>query len=393
MSYGHALKTAGQTPDAITAYRRSIACGPTLGEAYWSLANLKTFAFDDAEMAAMRAHLADAALREDDRLHFHYALGKALEDRAAYDESFHHYAEGARLRRAQLDYDAHSVTAAVARNRAVFTRDYFTARAGWGADAGDPIFVLGLPRAGSTLVEQILSSHSAVEGTMELPDIIAIAGELGERRRRGEDATYPHSILTIDADRARALGEDYLERTRIQRKSARPFFIDKMPNNWLHVGLILTILRNAKIIDARRNPMACCFSAFKQHFARGQSFSYALDDLAGYYRDYVALMAHFDAVAPGRVHRVIYERMVEHTEAEVRALLAFCNLPFEAACLRPHETERAVRTASSEQVRRPIYTESRDQWRHFEHWLGPLAEGLGDVLTTYPDIPPRFHAA
>jgi tetratricopeptide (TPR) repeat protein len=389
MSSGHALKTAAKTDQAINAYRRAIALNADLGEAYWSLANLKTFAFTDEDVAAMQARLAAPALGDEDRLHFHFALGKALEDRAAYGESFAHYQAGASLRRAQVEFDADAVSALVARSKALFTAQYFQARKGWGAQADDPIFVLGLPRAGSTLVEQILASHSLVEGTQELPDIIAIAGELGERRRRDEESPYPQSIGALDAARAQELGEAYLSRTRIHRKLGRPFFIDKMPNNFLHLGLILTLLPNAKIIDARRHPMACCFSAFKQHFARGQSFSYALDDLSRYYRDYVALMAHFDAVAPGRVHRVIYERMVEDTQTQVRALLAYCGLPFEEACLRPHETARAVRTASSEQVRRPIYQEGLDHWKNYEPWLEPLARGLGDVLETYPDVPPR----
>ena len=245
------------------------------------------------------------------------------------------------------------------------------ARAGQGASAPDPIFIVGLPRSGSTLLEQILSSHPLVEGTMELPDIVAIVRELGGAAMRADESTYPESLATLDADALRALGERYLEQTRIQRKTDAPFFIDKLPNNLAHTGLIHLILPNAKIIDARRHPLGCCFSGYKQHFARGQHFTYSLDDIGRYYRDYVELMAHFDAVLPGRVHRVIYERMVEDTEGEVRRVLDYCGLPFDERCLRFYENERAVRTASSEQVRRPIYREGVDHWRELRALAGP----------------------
>jgi hypothetical protein len=245
-----------------------------------------------------------------------------------------------------------------------------------------------LPRSGSTLIEQILSSHSAVEGTMELPDLGAIAREIGDKRRRREETNYPELLAEFSPDRLRELGEEYLSRTRVQRKTGRPLFIDKTPQNFLHLGLIRLILPNAKIIDARRHPMASCFSSFKQHFARGQPFSYDLGDLGRYYRDYVELMAHFDRVAPAKFHRVIYETMVDHTETEIRRLLDYCGLPFEAACLRYYENDRAVRTASSEQVRRPIFREGLDQWRNYEPWLDPLKASLGDVLRFYPATPP-----
>jgi tetratricopeptide (TPR) repeat protein len=387
MSYGHAVKTAGRQSRSIEAYRRSIAIEPTLGEAYWSLANLKTYRFTDAEVAAMRGQLARADLGEEDRWHFHFALGKALEDAGEYEESFSQYAEGNRLRRKRLGYDPKETTEGARRARKVFTREFLARHAGSGCATPDPIFIVGLPRAGSTLVEQILSSHPLVEGTMELPDLLGLARELGGRTRRSEVSKYPEILAQADATELRALGERYLAQTRIQRKTDAPYFIDKMPNNWAHVGFIHLILPNARIIDARRHPMSCCFSGFKQHFARGQGFTYSLEDLGQYYRDYVRLMAHFDEVLPGRVHRVIYERMVEDTEAEVRRLLEYCGLDFDERCLRFHENERAVRTASSEQVRSPIYRDGVDRWRQYRPWLGPLERALGPVVDAYPGAP------
>lgn len=383
MSYGHSLKTVGRQADCVAAYRRAIALTPQLGEAWWSLANLKTVRFSEEDVAAMRAQLARTDIGEEDRFHLDYALGKALEDAGDPAAAFEHYARGASLRRAGLDYDADHTTAHANRSMAFFTPAFFAQRAGWGCHAPDPIFIVGLPRAGSTLIEQILASHSAVEGTMELPDIISIARRLGGRRRRSEASTYPEMLEGLDPDQVRALGEEYLERTRVQRKTGRPLFIDKMPNNFAHIGLIRLILPNAKIIDARRHPLACCFSGFKQHFARGQGFSYDLTDLGRYYADYVRLMDHFDAALPSAVHRVIYERMVADPEAQVRALLDHCGLPFEPAVMKFHENDRAVRTASSEQVRRPIFTEGLDQWRAFEPWLDPLKAALGPALETW----------
>ena len=387
MSYGHALKSAGRREDSIAAYRRSIGLRPGFGESWWSLANLKTFRFEPADLAAMRAQLARTDLSEADRFHFHFAIGKALEDRSSWTEAFSHYEQGNRLRRPLIHYDADDNTRQMTRSKTLFSKTFFAERGDFGAAAPDPIFIVGLPRSGSTLLEQILSSHTAVEGTMELPDVIAIARVLGERRSRSQGSKYPEVLATLGAAEFRALGERYVEQTRIQRKTAAPFFIDKMPNNFAHLGLIHLMLPRAKIIDARRHPLGCCFSAFKQHFARGQSFTYSLAELGRYYRDYVELMAHFDEVLPGRVHRVIYETIVEDTEAEVRRLLEYCGLPFEDSCLRFYENERAVRTASSEQVRQPIYREAVDHWRHFEPWLIPLKEALGPVLDAYPAAP------
>lgn len=387
MSYGHALKTARRHDDSVTAYRRAIAMQPTLGEAYWSLANLKTTRFSAADVLEIRKALGQGELADDDRLHFEFSLGKALEDEASYEESFAHYAAGNAIRRKRHRYSAEENSNYVRRSKSLYTPEFFAARSGAGARAPDPIFIVGLPRAGSTLIEQILASHSLVEGTMELPDIPRIARELAGREVKDEDVHFVRAVAALSAEERCALGERYLAGTRIQRKSDAPFFIDKMPNNCLYIGLIHLILPNAKIIDARRHPLGCCFSGFKQHFARGQNFSYGLEDIGRYYRDYVELMAHFDAVLPGRVHRVCYESMIEDTEPEVRRLLAYCGLPFEERCLRFYENERAVRTASSEQVRQPIFREGMEQWRHYEPWLGPLKQALGPALECYPAVP------
>ncbi len=377
LNYAHALRAVGRRDEAIAAFRRCIALDPDMGDAYWGLANLKVAVFSAADVAAMAAALARPNLAADDRLHLCYALGKALEDAGDDAGAFDRYAAGARLRRAEGGYDADETTGRMRRSKALFTREFFEARREAGSGSTAPIFIVGLPRAGSTLIEQILASHSDVEGTMELPDIGLIA------RRLGMD--YPEALAGLDAAAMGALGEDYLATTAVHRKLGRPKFIDKMPNNFQHIGLIRLILPNARVIDARRHPMASGFSAFKQHFAQGQSFSYDLTDLGRYYRDYVELMEHFDAVLPGRIHRVIYEDMVDDTEAEVRRLLDYCGLPFEAACLRFYENNRAVRTVSSEQVRRPIFREGLDQWRRFEDQLAPLKAALGPSLGGWRD--------
>lgn len=387
MSYGHALKTVGRQADSVAAYRKALDLAPTLGEVWWSLANLKTVKFTPDDLAAMSQALQAENLSDDDRLHLHYALGKAHEDAESWDASFEQYAAGAAIRRAQLNYDPEENAADTVRTKAVFSPAFIAARAGQGCQAPDPIFVVGLPRSGSTLVEQILASHSLVEGTMELPDLIVMARRLGGKTAKRAESTYPESLADLSAQDLEALGEEFIERTRIQRKTDKPFFIDKMPNNFAHAGLIHLILPNAKIIDARRHPLGCCFSGFKQHFARGQAFSYDLTDIGRYYADYVDLMAHFDAVLPGRVHRVIYEQMIADPEAQIRALLDHCGLPFEEACLSPHENDRAVRTASSEQVRRPIFKDAVEHWQKFESHLEPLKQALGPVLNAYPHAP------
>jgi tetratricopeptide (TPR) repeat protein len=383
LSLGHASKTAGQAERAIAAYRKCIELDPDFGEAYWSLANLKTFRFDEAHLEAMRSALARADLKQEHRVCIEFALGKALEDRAVYAESFEHYATGNVLRLAQIPYSADDTAARLGRAKETYSAEFFRQRAGCGFDSPDPIFIVGMPRAGSTLIEQILASHSAVEGTMELPDITSITRNLRRAAADKHPGAYHEALARMSSDELRALGEQYIERTRIHRKFGRPFFIDKMPNNFAHVGLIHLVLPNAKIIDVRRHPLACGFSCFKQHFAHGQNFTYGLENVGRYYRDYTELMAHFDAELPGRVHRVIYEDVVEHTEREVRRLLDYCSLPFEEACLRFFENDRPVRTASSEQVRQPIYKAGVDHWHHYESWLEPLKSALGPALAGY----------
>jgi len=369
LSYGHALKTVGRRDDSMKAYRQALAQAPSMGEAYWSLANMKSDVLSSDEEELVRAHLGRTTLAAEDRFHLHYTLGHRFELRGDYQQSWYHYAEGARIRRREISYDADRTTAQMDRTRRLMTKSFFDERAGLGCQDEAPIFIVGLPRSGSTLLEQILASHSLVEGTMELPELARLSHELG----RGQDAAYPDILADIGPGDFKELGARYLDRTRIYRQTRKPIFIDKMPNNFVHVGLIHLILPRAKIIDARRDPMAACFSAFKQHFAKGQHYSYDLVELGRYYNDYLALMAHFDAVLPGLIYRVHYEAMVENTPEQTRLLLAACGLSFEEACLRFFENARAVRTASSEQVRRPIFRESLQNWRHYESWLGPLA--------------------
>jgi len=380
LSYGHMLKTVGQQAEAIGAYRRAIAIRKELGEAWWSLANLKTVRFDDDDLTAMRAALTSKSLSNEDRFHLDFALGKALHDAGKPDEAFVRYRRANALRLTKQPYRPEQLIRTVDRCIEQFTVEAFRERPG-GCDATDPIFIVGLPRAGSTLIEQILSSHSQVEGTAELPDIPAMVQRIGP---------YPAAVMKLAPAEREELGREYLKRAGVQRRTQRPFFVDKLPNNWLFVPFIHLILPNAKIIDARRHPLGCCFSNFRQHFARGQAFTYDLGSVGQYYRDYVRLMAHVDAVLPGRIHRVNYERMVDDTEAEVRRLLDYCGLEFEPDCLEFYKTERAVRTASSEQVRRPIYREATEEWRAYEPHLDALKSALGPVLDSYPDAPATF---
>ena len=386
-SLGHMLKSIGRREDCVEAYRKAIALAPHFGEPYWSLANLKTFQIADPELESMRVQLEKRDLGDEDGTHFHFAIGKALEDRGEFAESFRHYAEANRLRLKNNPYNADELTDHLRRCIALFTAELFADRGSCGASATDPIFILGLPRSGSTLVEQILSSHSAVEGTMELPDIAAIAKSLDTSKSGPDESKYPEALANMGQDALRELGHSYIEQTRVQRKLGTPFFIDKMPNNFAHVGLIHLILPNARIVDVRRHPLACGLSLFKEHFARAQNFSYSLEEIGRYYRTYVELMAHFDAVLPGRVHRVIYESLVNDTEVEVRRLLESCGLPFEESCLNFYENKRAVSTASSEQVRTPIFRKGLDHWRHYEPWLDPLKAQLGSLVETYAASP------
>jgi tetratricopeptide (TPR) repeat protein len=387
LSYGHVLKTAGQQQTCIDAYRQSININPSFGEAYWSLANLKTFRFTENDLEAMHQQVSNTELDNENRLHFHFAMGKAFEDTKDHAQAFEHYKKGNETYSEEINYNADLNHKRIQSLKKQFTPDFFAARTDSGTDRHDPIFIVGMPRSGSTLLEQILSSHSAVEGTTELPDIISMAKVLREEAGSGEIAVFAEVLASKSSEELRQMGEHYLETTRVHRKTDSAFFIDKMPNNFLYIGLIHLILPNAKIIDARRHPLGCCFSNFKQYYARGQSFSYALSDMAHFYRDYVELMAHFDETLPGRIHRVHYENTVADTESEVRRMLDYCGLPFEPGCLKFFENARPVRTASSEQVRQPIYREGTEQWLNYEAWLDPLKIGLGDVLELYPEVP------
>ncbi len=388
---GHVLKTLGEQAAAIEAYRHAVTYQPTMGEAWWSLANLKTVRLGAEDIDRMEGALRSLEQagpgKDEDVFHLHFSLGKAFEDARDYAAAFRHYDRGNRLRRQMVRHDVDAFSIEIADAAKVFSGALLAAKGPGGCPASDPIFIVGLPRSGSTLVEHILSSHSKVEGTMELPEMMIIAGRLRSRVEEGEFPTFQAMIESLTpADRLR-LGTEYLDRTRVHRRTDKPFFIDKMPNNWEHVGLIRLILPNARIIDARRHPVGCCFSAWKQHFARGQTFSYDLEDVGRYYRDYVASMAAFDVAAPGAVHRVIYERVVADIRGEVERLLAYLGLPFEEECLSFWQNRRAVRTASSEQVRTPIFTDAVDHWRHFERYLTPLIDTLGDVVDRYADAP------
>jgi tetratricopeptide (TPR) repeat protein len=382
MSLGHSLKTVGHQDQAIAAYTAARLLRDDLGDAYWSLANLKTFRFSDDDLDTMRAVAGRETTGREDYFHLAFALGKALEDRGKFEEAFTWYRRGNAIKRRLVTYSADDNHSDMTRISAYFSKDVFETRRNAGCPDRAPIFIVGLPRAGSTLLEQILASHSAVEGTQELPDIISIARRIADKKRSDDPSSYPGGLTRLSDADLTALGEEYIERTRIHRTGA-PFFIDKMPNNFAHIGLIRLILPNATIIDARRHPVACCFSGYKQLFAKGQNFTYNLTDIGRYYADYVGLMRHWQEVLPGHVLRVHYEDMVADTQAQVRRLLDHCGLPFEDNCLRFYENRRAVKTASSEQVRQPIFTSGLDQWENFEPWLSPLKAALGDTLVTY----------
>jgi len=376
LSVGHALKTLGRQQEAIVAYRSAAQVNPSFGDAYWSLANLKTYRFAEDDIARMRTIEAQADIALADRYHLCFALGKALEDRGEYAGSFAYYARGNALKKDELKYRPETTERNARLQMQAFTPDFLVARRGAGCDRPDPIFIVGLPRAGSTLLEQILASHSLVEGTMELADITRLVVRLQGRSYDEAAPAYPGNLRDIPAEKLRDFGERYLADTQVYR-TGKPFFIDKNPNNFRHLGLIHLILPNAKIIDARREPMACCFSNYKQLFASGQEFTYGLEDIARYYRSYVELMAHWDAVLPGKILRVQHEDVVDNLEDNVRRILDFCGLAFEPQCLEFHKTARSVRTASSEQVRQPIFRDGLDQWQRFEPWLGELRQALG----------------
>ena len=368
---GHALKTVGRTDEAITAYRTTYTTNPRCGDAYWSLANLKTFRFSSDEVAAMSDQEASGELEVEDQVHFCFALGKHFEDNKDYATSFSYYDRGNELRHEQLGFSADLLSSRLALQSKVMSSELFARYAGSGCPDPDPIFIVGLPRAGSTLLEQILASHSQIDGTQELPNIGALAYQLDGRRAISDQPRYPYCLEDIDASELQKFGEKFLADTRIHRRGA-PFFIDKMPNNFRHIGLIHLILPNAKIIDARRDPMSCCFSGFKQLFSSGQEFTYGLEQIGQYYNDYLNLMEHWDRVLPDKILRIHHEDVVADLESQVRRLLDYCELPFEQACVDFHNTERSVRTPSSEQVRQPIFTTSLDAYKPYEPWLEPL---------------------
>jgi tetratricopeptide (TPR) repeat protein len=385
LRYGHALRAKGAADEAIAAYRKAIEFAPGLGAAWWALADMKTFSFEEADILAMESQQHSAPPSERARLHF--ALGKAYGDLAQYDTSFVHYAKANALQRQTLHHDAEVLSSYVARCKRVFTPALLRERAGLGCRNGDPIFVVGMARAGSTLVEQILASHSQIEGTRELTDLAALSRHIQAELGSSVGTDYPQVLAMLDGATLESLGERYVQTTRAHRKTGRSRFTDKMGPNFVHVGLIKLILPNAKIVDVRRHPLACGFSIFAQLFPRGENHAYRLADIGRLYRDYVDLMAHFDRAAPGAVHRVLYEALVADPESQIRRLLDYLGLPFEAACLDFHKTERVVTTVSAEQVRRPLYREALEQWRHYELWLGPLKEALGPVLDAYPHAP------
>ncbi len=379
---GHALKTIDRSEDAISAYQQAYRIRADFGDAYWSLANLKTYRFTSLEIQRMQQQLKLDQTPLEDQVHLNFALGKAHEDKLDYPSAMNYYQQGNLQRKQQLRYSPDRMSEVLNLQKRTCTAELFAAKAGAGCSAPDPIFIVGLPRAGSTLLEQILASHSQVDGTLELPNISALAQRLGGRQMINDAPKYPATLKDLSKAQLRQFGENYLKDTQIFRKGAH-HFIDKMPNNFRHIGLIHLILPNARIIDARRHPLACCFSGFKQLFATGQEFTYGLTEIGQYYRDYVALMDHWNQTLPGKILRVQYEDVVTDTEAQVRRLLAFCDLPFENECLAFHETERSVRTPSSEQVRQPIFQSGLEQWRHFEPWLTPLKTALGSVLESH----------
>lgn len=388
LSHGHALKTVGRLDEAIESYRAAYRARPGFGDAYWSLANLKTYRFTDDEVAAMQRHADDASTPAADRFHLCFALGAAYEARREFAAAFRYYEEGNRLKKADVRYDPATLEAAMRRQIEFCIPELFAAKAGLGGQQDDPIFIVGLPRAGSTLLEQILASHSQIDGTLELPNIIALAHRLSGRRFVSEAARYPKILADLDAQQLQTLADSFIRDTRVHRQGA-PRFIDKMPNNFMHIGLIHLILPRARIIDARRHPIACCFSGFKQLFADGQEFTYGLKEIARFYRAYVELMAHWDEVLPGKVLRVHYEHVVADLEVQVRRILDFLGLPFEESCLHYYITDRSIRTPSSEQVRQPIYQSGLEQWRHFEPHLQVLRDELAEVIAAYPAISSR----
>ena len=383
LSYGHVLKTKGDQAAALLAYRAAIRAKPDFGEVYWSMANLKVFRFDDADVAAMEQQLEGGGLTESADIHFRFALAKAYEDRGDYDRAWRYYDTGNKRQRKTVFHDPVAMELRHEEIAAVFTTELFETHAGQGFESAAPIFIVGLPRSGSTLIEQILASHSLVEGTAELPVLMKLAHSIG--RYRPDRKGYPEAVRDLRARDFRAYGQQYIEESRAYRATDRPFFTDKLPNNFSHVGLMHLILPNAKVINARRHPFDSCLGGYKQLFGKGQNFTYDMGDLAAYYRQYHETMRHWHRVLPGKVLDVHYEETVTDLETQVRRILAHCGLPFEEGCVRFHENRRAVRTASSEQVRQPIYTEALGFWRRYEQHLGIWQDEFADILAELPE--------
>jgi tetratricopeptide (TPR) repeat protein len=388
-SYANALRSVGRKDEAVTAFRTSVRLRPDIGYGWWGLADLMALDLSESDIDTIQTQLARKDLVGEHRYYLHFALGEIFEAKQRFAPAFEHFSKGNALRRAELPYNADEMTSTVKRQKRHYTAEFFHARAGSGCQNRDPIFILGMARSGSTLVEQILSSHSSIDGAGELPTLANIATRIEIKDRARAVSGEGDRPALADED-LRALGEEYLATSRIYRKLARPVFTDKAPMNFHHVALICAALPNAKIIDVRRHPLACCFSNFKQLFPWGLPQTYDLADIGRYYRDYVELMAHFDAVLPGRVHRVIYEELVHDTEKEARRLFDYCGLPFEPQSLRFYENQRGVVTVSSEQVRQPIFAQANEQWRHYDQWLGPLKAALGSLPDIYPAVPDHF---
>jgi predicted Zn-dependent protease len=384
--YAFVLRGLGKLDECISAFRKVIAQDSASGSAWWNLADVKSFRFLEADITAMEKLISDANLPAPERVCAHFALGKAYGDLKKYEISFSHYARGNALQRLAVSHDPDVLTSYVARSKRVFTPEFFHRHEGSGCTNRDPIFIVGMLRAGSTLIEQILASHSQIEATRELTEIASISQHLQQLAKQKE-CDYPAVLDRIDAGAFGSLGERYLENARVHRRLDRPFFVDKMGANFAHIGLIQLLFPNAKIVDMRRHPLACGFSVFSQYFPKGQNNTYRLTDIGRHYHDYVVLMAHFDRVLPGRVHRVYYEDLVAQPEAEIRRLLDYLELPFEEDCLQFHRTERAIATISAEQVRQPLYRSALDHWRNYELWLAPLKSALGPVFELYPAVP------
>ena len=383
VSLAHVHKADGEFDKAVALYRKAYQIKPDHGDAYWSLANTKSYEFTDEELSRMESLAADSATNESDRIQICFALGDAFESRRDFERSFGYYRQGNALKQPHTYHSPKHLRIRIDSQIEVCTEELFVRRAGLGSIAPDPIFVVGLPRAGSTLLEQVLASHSRVDGTMELHNILNLAKRLRGRDEPGGKPRYPGILNDLEDDYLRQFGEQFIDDTRAYRGSAA-YFVDKMPNNFFHVGLIRLILPNAKVIDARRHPMACCFSGYKQLFGEGQEFSYGLPEIGNYYRQYFKLMDHWERVLPGFVLRVEHEDVVDDLETQVRRILDFCGLAFEQACVDYHRTERSIRTPSSEQVRQPIFRSGLDQWRNYEPWLDPLKDALG------PEVRARY---